>query len=54
MEYSVLKSADLERLANKVNEAIAEGWRPQGGIAHNGHSLWAQALVKNDVLPDKQ
>ncbi len=35
----------LERLVREVNEAIALGWEPQGGITIHGTQL-LQAMVK--------
>lgn len=46
MEYTVIFDGEIERLINKVNNAIAEGWVPFGGVGHNGSSRWAQAMVK--------
>ncbi|MDD5094138.1 MAG: DUF1737 domain-containing protein [Dehalococcoidia bacterium] len=50
MEYKVIMEGPLEKLEAKVRQAIAEGWKPQGGIAVSMTSLgmlrFAQAMVK--------
>lgn len=33
MEYQVVVAGDHEKLAEKVNNLIASGWTPQGGVA---------------------
>jgi hypothetical protein len=33
MEYTVVYEAKLNELIRKVNELIAQGWIPQGGIS---------------------
>lgn len=33
MEYSVVKTTDLQSLVNQVQNQIKEGWKPLGGIA---------------------
>ncbi|MGA2444454.1 MAG: hypothetical protein ABSG50_03365 [Opitutaceae bacterium] len=35
----------LERLTKEVNEAIAQGWEPQGGITIYGTQM-LQAMIK--------
>ncbi len=35
----------LDRFIKEVNEAIALGWEPQGGVAFTG-SRFVQAMVK--------
>ena len=35
----------LEQFTREVNDAIAEGWEPLGGVAYNGPSL-VQAMIK--------
>jgi hypothetical protein len=35
----------LEKLAKEVNDAIADGWEPLGGVACNQAELF-QALIK--------
>ena len=51
MKYTIVTHYDEEVLAAKVEDLIAEGWTPQGGVsvAVNGQSnnvTFAQALVK--------
>ncbi len=33
MEYTAIKTEDLDHLVEWVNEAISEGWKPLGGVA---------------------
>ncbi len=53
MQYQVLHachflsiSRALERLTAKVNEAIARGWEPLGGVTVSDKGTVAQAMVK--------
>lgn len=51
-EYRVITAALPEQLTYKVNEAIAAGWAPQGGVAatvdnDTGYTIYAQAVVKH-------
>ena len=39
IQYRIIYSDSQERLAEAVNTAIEEGWRPQGGI---GCAVWSQ------------
>lgn len=33
MEYVILQQQDIEELEDAVNERLADGWRPQGGVS---------------------
>ena len=44
MEYIIL-STNLPDLIELVNEYIAAGWRPQGGVC-NGYSTYLQAMIR--------
>lgn len=47
MEYAVISAEKLDRLARKVNEEIAKGWEPLGGVCFDGgFGVWAQAMIK--------
>jgi hypothetical protein len=50
MSYKILKEAGLDKLEKKVNEAIADGWEPMGGVASvlamPGTPIYMQALIK--------
>jgi hypothetical protein len=50
MEYQVAADDDLNQLIAKVNHAIKNGWRPQGGISvavhQNGSIGYFQAIVR--------
>ena len=51
MEYTVISESSIERLIKSINNAMQEGWIPQGGICEgnpgfNGR-LFYQAMIKN-------
>lgn len=33
MRYNILYAGDVDAMSKAVNEAIAKGWEPQGGLA---------------------
>jgi len=52
--YTVVKKSDLEDLIEVVNDMIAAGYTPIGGLstiftdwADNGRVVYLQALIKN-------
>ena len=48
-DYMILVATSSRTLASHVRAAMAEGWVPQGGVAHvTGSNPWSQAMV----LPD--
>lgn len=51
MNYRIITSGTPGSLADHVNELIAEGWAPQGGISvaysPGGGTLFAQAMSKD-------
>lgn len=54
MNYCILKAVNSEVLASQVNNAIKDGWVPQGGVIvaqHPGGLVWAQAISFLDI-PD--
>jgi Domain of unknown function (DUF1737) len=54
MEYRVISESKMADLVKEVNNAIKEGWKPQGGVSvTKGHApvlgqafVWAQAMIK--------
>ena len=52
-EYDILSSESVEDLINKVNAAIKEGWRTQGGVSQigswEGGNLFAQAMLRTQI-----
>ena len=52
-EYDILSGESLEDLINKVNAAIKEGWRTQGGVSQigswEGHPCYAQAMLRTQI-----
>jgi hypothetical protein len=49
MEYTVLRATKLEELVELVNQHIANGWTPLGGVAASlamGATLFCQAMTK--------
>lgn len=55
MEYNIIISPDLERLALEVAGFLPQGWRLKGGILEHENGF-AQQLVRNpkDSLRVKQ
>lgn len=52
MQYKLVKGASISELETLVNEAIAEGWVPQGGLSFFQHPqqctrVLVQAMVLN-------
>jgi hypothetical protein len=45
MEYKIIDDESPAGLAKKVNEAIKEGWKPQGGVGLSSVFLW-QAMIR--------
>jgi Domain of unknown function (DUF1737) len=58
MRYRVIEAKDVEGLEQDVNEHIAEGWQPLGGVAvvnsqANTYAWWFyQAMVRPDGGPE--
>jgi hypothetical protein len=52
INYHIVESSNRYDLATEVNDWIAAGWKPQGGVALVYHSAyketWAQAMVKDE------
>jgi hypothetical protein len=53
MQYRVLSDKDLDALVELVNDALDDGWKPQGGVAISSSTdqgytreLFAQAMIK--------
>jgi Domain of unknown function (DUF1737) len=55
MEYRVINEGKMTDLVKEVNNAIKEGWKPQGGVSVTKKGLfplqaqpvlWAQAMVR--------
>ena len=48
--YCLIEKDTLPELAESVNNAMSDGWRPVGGIASlgklDGSHIWVQALTK--------
>ena len=57
MQYRVVSGDVNKSLSEAVNEMIAEGWRPQGGVStmQTGMSGWVlcQAMVRGESEPSK-
>jgi len=60
MRYRLLEAKDVEGLEQEVNEHIADGWQPLGGVAvvnsqANTYAWWFyQAVIRpNDVRDDR-
>lgn len=49
--YDIIVQSTINKLSERINERIKEGWQPQGGfIADNG--FYAQAVIKIEVPLD--
>ena len=46
MTYKVIESDHLEEFMNLVNQAILDGWIPQGGISTGTTASFVQAMIK--------
>jgi hypothetical protein len=48
MEYIIIEHAVLKEFIDLVNAAIAEGWRPQGGVGviKGWSDRYTQAMVR--------
>ena len=44
MKYIILEAASPQQLTMLVNQFIASGWKPQGGVSDG--SLYCQAMIK--------
>ncbi len=53
-DYMILVASASRDLTQHVRAAIAEGWQPQGGVAHThtGSTKWAQAMVRDRKGPE--
>jgi hypothetical protein len=52
VDYRVLKSLTSDKLETQVNDLIAKGWQPQGGVSLSSTGDWyCQAMVKHEQLP---
>ena len=49
MEYTVIEHGELKAFIALVNAAIAEGWRPQGGVGvfKVWSSRFTQAMIRD-------
>lgn len=48
MDYKILTSDKISDLEKQVKAAIADGWKPQGGVACSEYRIY-QAMVKEAV-----
>ena len=46
VEYTVIRDGNLDTLIDMVNQAIAEGWQPLGGLVADSR-LWCQAMTRS-------
>lgn len=54
MEYVVCEADSAEKLADAVNQRLAEGWQPTGNLVvveshHSGKWWYYQALLRIDA-----
>jgi hypothetical protein len=47
MEYKIIKARHIDMLAASVNEAIQNGWQPQGSVGiTKGEEFYFQPMIK--------
>jgi hypothetical protein len=49
MQYTILRATTIEELVKLVNQHLAEGWIPNGGVSGSlamGATMFCQALTK--------
>ncbi len=46
VKYKIALGGSVSELEKRVNEAIAEGWQPLGGVAGGQEGWIYQAMVK--------
>lgn len=58
MEYLVVESKNIDGLVKKVNEALQNGYKLQGGVNYNADQRWGesynQALIKETPAGGKR
>jgi len=47
IRYCVVEETNTEKLEEKVNLLISQGWKPQGGISARTYS-YQQAMIKEE------
>jgi hypothetical protein len=48
MIYRLIKTMSYKGLVEEVNEYIAKGWIPQGGVMEDSNGRCLQAMIKNE------
>jgi hypothetical protein len=49
MKYTILRAGKLEELIDAVNQLLADGWMPLGGVSASvavGGTLYCQAMTR--------
>jgi hypothetical protein len=51
--YKIIHAATMEDLERQVNDAMRDGWAPQGGVQFesSNYGLWIQAMVNYMTSP---
>lgn len=53
MQYKIVGERSAGKFTKLVNDLIAEGWKPQGGVCvviREGQELYAQAMIRTPSL----
>lgn len=50
MIYKLIYRCKPHEFMREINDMIADGWEPLGGISSDGHCLW-QAMIKKEPKP---
>ena len=45
MRYNIVYGDDMLDLITKVNKALNEGWKPQGGVYVDNYRCYYQAMI---------
>lgn len=53
MKYGLIAYNSPDDLVTKVNEHIAKGWKPLGGVSQES-GTYTQAMVHNSLKPESQ
>jgi hypothetical protein len=53
MEYTIISEESVDKLIEEVNNYIANGWQPQGGVAF-GHASGSFFFLQAVVLEEEE
>jgi hypothetical protein len=53
MEYTIINAPYVKDLIPKVNKAIKEGWKPQGGLVSEGQERIVYQAMTREIAEDE-